>query len=120
MINVGIELFFIGKFLNEDWIGIYCCVRCYNVFFCFDIKFDVGCGWLSFYEVILDNVLCYLDDYSLGCYCIEICCGMCDLYLGYVFYDGLELIGLCFCLNFVVFNFKWDEIGEDVDGWLFF
>lgn len=36
---------------------------------------------------------------------IEVFCNNCDVYFGYVFLDGFFLIGLCYCLNFVVLKF---------------
>ena len=78
LINAGTELPFTGKFLNEDRIGTYRCVRCHNALFRSDTKFDAGCGWPSFYEAISDNALRYLDDYSLGRHRTEIRCGTCD------------------------------------------
>ena len=116
LINAGTELPFTGKFLNEDRIGTYRCVRCHNALFRSDTKFDAGCGWPSFYEAISDNALRYLYDYSLGRHRTEIRCGTCDSHLGHVFRDGPEPTGLRFCLNSVALNFKWDETGEDVDG----
>ena len=116
LINAGTELPFTGKFLNEDRIGTYRCVRCHNALFRSDTKFDAGCGCPSFYEAVSDNALRYLDDYSLGRHRTEIRCGTCDSHLGHVFRDGPEPTGLRFCLNSVALNFKWDETGEDVDG----
>lgn len=47
-------------------------------------------------------MVCELDDFSYGMYCIEVCCGCCDVYLGYVFLDGFWFIGLCYCINLVL------------------
>ena len=116
LINAGTELPFTGKFLNEDRIGTYRCVRCHNALFRSDTKFDAGCGWPSFYEAISDNALRYLDDYNLGRHRTEIRCGTCDSHLGHVFNDGPEPTGLRFCLNSVAINFKCYVTGEDVDG----
>ncbi|WP_455482743.1 peptide-methionine (R)-S-oxide reductase MsrB [Haemophilus parahaemolyticus] len=116
LINAGTELPFTGKFLNEDRIGTYRCVRCHNALFRSDTKFDAGCGWPSFYEAVSDSTLRYLDDYSLGRHRTEIRCGTCDSHLGHVFNDGPAPTGLRFCLNSVALNFKWDETGEEIDG----
>ncbi len=115
-LNSGTEKPFTGKFLNEDRVGTYRCVRCHNSLFRSDTKFDAGCGWPSFYETISDSSLRYLDDYSLGRHRIEIRCGNCDAHMGHVFKDGPQPTGLRFCLNSVALNFKWDETGEEIDG----
>lgn len=54
-------------------------------------------------------MICFLDDFSYGMVCIEICCVVCDSYFGYVFEDGFKMIGLRFCVNLVllIFNKKW-------------
>lgn len=115
-LNSGTEKPFTGKFLNEDRVGTYRCVRCHNALFRSDTKFDAGCGWPSFYETISESSLRYLDDYSLGRHRIEIRCGNCDAHMGHVFKDGPQPTGLRFCLNSVALNFKWDETGEEIDG----
>lgn len=115
-LNSGTEKPFSGKFLNEDRIGTYRCVRCHNALFRSDTKFDAGCGWPSFYETISEDSLRYLDDYSLGRHRVEIRCGNCDAHMGHVFQDGPPPTGLRFCLNSVALNFKWDETGEEIDG----
>lgn len=38
--------------------------------------------------------------------CIEIVCYYCDVYLGYVFIDGFEFIGLCYCVNLVLLELE--------------
>lgn len=115
-IEAGTERPFTGKFLNENRVGIYRCVRCHNELFKSDTKFDAGCGWPSFYETINKNSLRYVDDYSLGRHRTEIRCGNCDAHMGHVFPDGPPPTGLRFCLNSIALNFKWDETGEETDG----
>ena len=115
-LNSGTEKPFTGKFLNEDRVGTYRCVRCHNALFRSDTKFDAGCGWPSFYETISESSLRYLDDYSLGRHRVEIRCGNCDAHMGHVFQDGPPPTGLRFCLNSIALNFKWDETWEEIDG----
>lgn len=116
LINHGTERPFTGKFLNENRIGTYRCVRCHNPLFRSDTKFDAGCGWPSFCEAISASALRYLEDYSFGRRRIEIRCGKCDSHMGHVFNDGPPPTGLRFCLNSVALNFRLDETGEEIDG----
>ncbi|MDP0027929.1 peptide-methionine (R)-S-oxide reductase MsrB [Glaesserella parasuis] len=115
-LNAGTEKPFSGKFLKENRVGTYRCVRCHNALFRSDAKFDAGCGWPSFYETISESSLRYVDDYSLGRHRVEIRCGNCDAHMGHVFKDGPQPTGLCFCLNSIALNFKWDQTGEEIDG----
>lgn len=97
-----------GFYWNDFNWGCYDCVCCEVFLFFFDIKFDVGCGWLSFFQVIDFDVIREIEDWFYGMVWIEICCSWCDVYLGYVFLDGLVFIGLCYCLNGYVMCFVED------------
>lgn len=78
------------------WSGVEC--------FCsLKIKFDSGIGWLFYYDIIGDNVKLYMDWLIFFMFCIEVVCVVCDVYLGYVFDDGLRFIGKCYCINRWVF-----------------
>lgn len=89
MQNYGIELLFMGCLLYNKCDGVYYCLICDVLLFYFEIKYDFGCGWFSFYELVSEEFICYIKDLLYGMQCIEICCGNCDVYLGYVFFDGL-------------------------------
>lgn len=115
-LNSGTERPFSGKFLDEQRIGTYRCVRCHHPLFRSETKFDAGCGWPSFYQTIKEDSLRYVEDYKLAQLRIEIRCGQCDAHMGHVFPDGPPPTGLRFCLNSVALNFKWDETGESFDG----
>lgn len=115
-LNHGTERPFTGKLLNEFRPGVYRCVCCHHELFRSDTKFEAGCGWPSFYDVISKNSLRYLEDHSLGMQRVEIRCGSCDAHMGHVFPDGPKPTGLRYCLNSVALNFKLDENGEEIDG----
>lgn len=103
--QVGIEWLFLylGFFKG---LGYYDCVCCGVWFFDGDVKFESYCGWFSFFKFGGD-----IDEYCdviYGMICIEVCCYCCDVYLGYVFLDGLLFMGLCYCINGVVLIFVFE------------
>lgn len=69
------------------------------------IKFDVGCGWLSYFQFINGEVIVEKIDCLYGMLCIEVQCKNCGVYFGYVFEDGFVFIGLWYCINLVVLKF---------------
>lgn len=76
------------SFLDKNYdLGIYECVGCEFFLFFFEIKFNFGIGWFSFY-VFLENVVVYIVDKFFFMICIEVYCVCCGGYLGYVFDDG--------------------------------
>lgn len=109
--QVVIEWVWMGELFDEECVGFYMCGVCNVELFKSGIKFDFGCGWLSFYEFICFDVVELIEDMSFGMVCIEVCCVNCGLYLGYVFFDGFGMfIGDCYCMNLIVLNFIFDVL----------
>jgi peptide methionine sulfoxide reductase msrA/msrB len=81
--------------------GTYACICCGTLLFDSASKFESGSGWPSFDQPIVDNVIAYHKDKSLGMYRIEATCNTCDAHLGHVFQDGPPPSGLRFCINAV-------------------
>lgn len=102
--EVGIEWLYSSLLNVEYWFGMFVCVGCDFVLFLLVIKFDSYMGWLSFWK-LFDYVVGIDIDVLFGMVCIEVYCCCCGGYFGYVFDDGLVLIGLCYCMNGVVFVF---------------
>jgi peptide-methionine (R)-S-oxide reductase len=96
-----------GELLDEDRAGLYTCKACGNELFKSGTKFDSGCGWPSFYDVVDESAVKLLPDFSLGDERTEVRCAKCDSHLGHVFPDGLGTpTGDRYCMNSLAMNFS--------------
>ncbi len=102
----GTEMPFSGKYYLHKDKGVYVCAACGNELFKSDTKFDAGCGWPSFSDVIDSSKVVYTKDKSLGMVRTEITCAKCGGHLGHVFDDGPAPTGLRYCINSVSIEFK--------------
>lgn len=102
----GTERPFTGKYWNFYEKGIYKCAGCGHVLFDSDTKFDAGCGWPSFYDVIDNNNVLLKDDFSFGMHRIEVMCKNCGGHLGHLFDDGPKPTGQRYCINSVSIRFE--------------
>lgn len=108
----GTEKPFTGKYWNSDEKGIYNCAACGQVLFDSDTKFDAGCGWPSFSDVVNNKNVILKDDNSSGIHRIEVMCSNCGGHLGHVFDDGPKPTGQRFCINSasIVFEKKKNDV----------
>jgi len=81
----GIEVLFVGEYIDMMIEGVYVCCVCGVELFCSDIKFVLYCGWLLFYSLLVEDCVEYIEDILMGMCCFEVCCASCGLYFGYVF-----------------------------------
>ncbi len=102
----GTEIPYSGKYYLHKEKGVYVCAACGNELFKSDTKFDAGCGWPSFSDVIDPSKVVYTKDKSLGMTRTEITCAKCGGHLGHVFDDGPAPTGLRYCINSVSIEFK--------------
>lgn len=102
----GTEMPFSGKYYLHREKGMYVCAGCNSELFKSDTKFDAGCGWPSFSDVVDSTKVVYTKDKSHGMIRTEITCAKCGGHLGHVFDDGPAPTGLRYCINSASIEFK--------------
>lgn len=102
----GTEAPYSGKYYLNKEKGIYTCAACGEELFKSDTKFDAGCGWPSFSDVLDSSKVVHTKDKSHGMIRTEITCANCGSHLGHVFEDGPKPTGLRYCINSLSIDFK--------------
>jgi peptide-methionine (R)-S-oxide reductase len=102
----GTEMPYSGKYYLHKEKGVYVCAACGAELFRSDTKFDAGCGWPSFSDVVDSSKVVYTKDVTHGMVRTEITCAKCGGHLGHVFDDGPAPTGLRYCINSVSVDFK--------------
>ncbi|KAF0152540.1 MAG: peptide-methionine (R)-S-oxide reductase [Ignavibacteria bacterium] len=102
----GTEHPFTGKYWNAFEVGVYKCAACQEVLFDSQKKFDAGCGWPSFSDIISSKNIITKDDLSYGMHRIEVMCAGCGGHLGHVFDDGPKPTGIRYCINSISIKFE--------------
>lgn len=103
-----------GELLYNEEDGTYICAACGTQLFASQHKFEAGCGWPSFYNVIDNQAVVLKEDRSQGMQRIEVLCKNCNGHLGHVFNDAPEQpTGMRFCINSVALNFKPESLAKE-------
>jgi methionine-R-sulfoxide reductase len=103
--EAGTERAFTGEYWNQKLDGTYHCRACGELLFDSVAKYDSGCGWPSFYEVLDRSKVVEREDLSYGMRRIEVLCANCGSHLGHVFPDGPQPTGERYCINSVSIRF---------------
>ena len=104
---------FSGEYVDFDDNGDYLCGACGTALFSSKQKFDSGCGWPSFYDLIDKKSIRLVEDRSHGMQRVEVKCANCDSHLGHVFKDAPDQpTGLRYCINSLALDFIQKEKNE--------
>lgn len=113
-----------SAFSNEYWDnyepGIYVDVATGEPLFSSNDKYDSGCGWPSFTQPIIPEVVTYHQDKSFGMIRTEVRSRAGDIHLGHVFDDGPEdRGGKRYCINSASIIFiPFDQMDNEGYGFL--
>lgn len=98
--EAGTERPFTGKFNKFYEKGTYICVVCSQELFSSDTKYDSGCGWPAFNDVLdKGKVTLHADGSLAGRMRTEVRCSKCGAHMGHVFEDGPPPTRKRYCIN---------------------
>lgn len=101
----GTERPFTGEYDKKFDEGTYSCIVCGQYLFSSNTKYDSGCGWPAFNDVLEKGRIKLLPDTSGGRIRTEVQCSRCSAHLGHVFDDGPKPTGKRYCINSASISF---------------
>ncbi|XP_037945018.1 methionine-R-sulfoxide reductase B1-like isoform X1 [Teleopsis dalmanni] len=104
---------FTGCYNKHNEKGVYQCIVCHQDLFSSDTKYDSGCGWPAFNDVLDKGKISLHRDASipvviskmLGMVRTEVRCSKCSAHMGHVFDDGPPPKHLRYCINSASIDF---------------
>uniref|UniRef100_A0A182W032 Peptide methionine sulfoxide reductase B1, chloroplastic n=1 Tax=Anopheles minimus TaxID=112268 RepID=A0A182W032_9DIPT len=98
--EAGTERPFTGKYNKFYEKGTYICVVCSQELFSSETKYDSGCGWPAFNDVLdAGKVTLHKDPSIPGRVRTEVRCSKCNAHMGHVFEDGPPPTRKRYCIN---------------------